>query len=180
MSAMMVHLFLHMEQGVGLSRGTAALMWTIASAVNIPSRLVAGVLGDRLPKHMLYAGCVALMGCSILVLGLANSVWMTILFAVFYGAAWGARTPLLNSLHADYWGLTSLGKIVGTLGSMAVPLSIAGPVIAGLMADAYGSYRVIFVSLSIASFFGAGLIFLARPPKPPATEPDVTTAVESN
>ena len=143
-------------------------MWTVASAVNIHSRLVAGVLGDRLPKHMLYGCCVAMMGCSILVLGLASNVWMTVLFAALYGAAWGARTPLLNSLHGEYWGLTSLGKIVGTLQSMAVPLSIAGPVIAGLMADAHGNYRLIFVSLSIASFFGAGLIFLARPPKPPA------------
>jgi MFS family permease len=164
---MMVHLFLHLEQGVGLSRATAALIWTITSTVNIPSRLLAGLLGDRFPKHILLGGCVTLMGLSILALGLASDIYAAIVFAVLYGMGWGGRTPIQNALFGQYWGLASLGKIVGTLQTLAVPLSIVGPVLAGLLADIRGDYRLVFIGVSIASLTGAGLIFLANPPKQP-------------
>jgi MFS family permease len=167
MSAMMVHLFLHLEDDVGLSRAAAALMWTVASTINIPSRLAIGFLGDRFPKHLLLGGCVAVMGLSMLILGLATSLPAALVFAVLYGSAWGGRTPLVNALHGEYWGLTSLGKISGTLQSLAVPLSIAGPVMAGLFADWQGDYRLVFVWMSVASLVGAALILLARPPQPP-------------
>jgi MFS family permease len=170
-SAMMVHLFLHLEQGVGLSRGAAALIWTLTSASNIPSRIVIGVLGDRLPKHLVWAGCVAMMGTGILVLGLASSLPMAVAFAVLYGIGWGGRTPVQHALHAQYWGLTSLGKIVGTLQSLAVPFSIAGPIVAGLLADLQGDYRLVLVCISFGSFTAATLILLSPPPKPPESRP---------
>jgi len=169
-SAMMVHLFLHLEGDVGLSRPTAAFVWTVASLANVPARLLLGVMGDRLPKHLLYAGSLALIGCSILVLGLARSLPMALLFAVLYGFGWGGRTPLQNALYGEYWGLKSLGRISGTLSSLAVPLAIAGPVLAGVLADARGDYRFVFICVSAASFVAAALILLASRPALP--EPD--------
>ncbi len=59
MGAMQVHLFLHLEQGVGLARTTAALVWTVASLANIPSRLAGGFLGDRLPKNLMVGSLIA-------------------------------------------------------------------------------------------------------------------------
>jgi MFS family permease len=166
-SAMMIHLFLHLEDGVGLSRATAALVWTVASLINIPSRLLAGFLGDRLPKHLLLSGCAALMGLSLLTLGLASSLPTALLFAVLYGVGWGARTPVLNAIHGEYWGLASLGKIAGTIHSLAVPLAVIGPVLAGVLADFRGDYRLVFIGMSMGCLIGAGLVLMARPPRPP-------------
>jgi MFS family permease len=169
-SAMIVHLFLHLEDDVGLSRATAALVWTVASLASVPARLLLGLMGDRLPKHLLYGGSLALIGCGILVLGLASSLPMALLFAVLYGFGWGGRTPLQNALDGEYWGLKSLGRISGTLRSLAVPLSIAGPVFAGVLADARGDYRFVFICVSGASFVAAALVLLAS--RPHSTEPE--------
>ena len=53
---------------------------------------------------------------------------------------------------------------------MAVPLAIAGPVLAGALADSRGDYRFVFTCVSAASFVAATLILLASRPKLP--EPD--------
>jgi MFS family permease len=127
--------------------------------------LLLGLMGDRLPKHLLYAASLALIGCGILVLGLASSLPTALLFAVLYGFGWGGRTPLQNALYGEYWGLKSLGRISGTLNSLAVPLAIAGPVFAGVLADARGDYRLVFICVSAASFVAATLILLASQPK---------------
>jgi MFS family permease len=170
-SAVMVHLFLHLEQGIGLSRAAAALVWTVTSMVNIPSRLLVGILGDRLPKHLVLGTCMGMMGVGVLVLGLAQSMPAALVLAVLYGAGWGGRAPIQNSIQGEYWGLTSLGKITGMLHSFAVPLSIAGPVVAGVLADVQGDYRIVFLSFAVISLIGAGLTLLASQPKAPPPGP---------
>ncbi len=174
--AMSVHLFLHLEQGVGLTRGTAALVWTAASITNIPCRLAGGIVGDRLPKHLVLGAATALVALSLMVLGLATSLPLALAYAVLYGIAWGVRTPVANALQGEYFGRKSQGLIRGSLQSLALPLSIAGPVAAGAMADRLGDYRVAFVSLSVVGLAGAVCIFLATRPRPPLRPQGPATA----
>jgi MFS family permease len=167
MGAAQVHLFLHLEQGVGLARTTAALVWTVASISNIPSRLAGGFLGDRLPKNLMVGFATVFMAVSIFVLGVATSVQMAFTYAVLYGIGWGIRTPVMNALQGEYFGLKSQGVIRGWLQSLSLPAVIAAPVVAGYIADLQGSYHLTFVVVSFVMLAGAALLFFATPPKPP-------------
>ena len=167
MGAVMVHLFLHLEQGVGLSRTTAAFVWTVASMTNIPSRLAGGFLGDRLPKNLILGGAMAMMALSQFVLGSATSLPMAMTYAVLYGIGWGVRTPVMNAMQGEYFGRRSLGIISGSLQSLGLPITIAAPVVAGYMADTYGTYRLTFIVMSFVTLLGGILIVLATHPKPP-------------
>jgi MFS family permease len=166
-AAVTTHLFLHLEQGVGLARTTAALVWTVASIIGLPSRLIGGFMGDRLPKNVVLASASAITALSILVLGNATSLPMTLAYAVLYGIGWGIRVPLMGALQGDYFGRKSQGIIRGWIMLIGLPLTIAAPVIAGLVADVQGTYRLIFSIISFAGIGGSVLILLATPPKPP-------------
>ncbi len=73
----------------------------------------------------------------------------------------------MNALQADYFGRKSLGKIVGWLQSLSLPLTIAAPILIGYMADVQHTYRWAFTITAIVSVPGAALILLATRPKTP-------------
>ena len=165
--AAQIHLFLHLEEGVGLSRTTAGLVWTVASLSNIPSRLAGGFFGDRMPKNLVAAFSMVLTAVSVFVLGVATSAQMAFVYAVLYGIGWGIRTPVMNAMQGEYFGLKSQGVIRGWLQSLSILITIAAPVLAGYMADIQGNYRMTFIVMSFVMLAGAVLVFLATPPKPP-------------
>jgi MFS family permease len=170
MGAGQTHLYLHLEQGdAGLTHTMAGYVWAVASLANIPSRLVGGFLGDRLPKNVLLGIATLLMAVSTYVLAIASSAQMAFAYAILYGLGWGMRTPIMNALQADYFGRKSLGKIVGWLQSMSLPITIAAPVLIGYMADVQGTYRMAFTITALISIPGAALIFLATRPRPRVT-----------
>lgn len=160
------HLFLHLEQGVGLSRTTGAFVWTVASIANIPARLIGGFLGDRLPKNIVAGSTTAMVGASMFILGIATSLPIALIFAVLYGIGMGARTPIMNAMQGDYFGRKSQGIIRGWLAVVSLPFTIAAPVLIGFMADIQGTYLVAFTIISVLGLFGAALVFLATHPKP--------------
>jgi MFS family permease len=162
-----VHLFLQLGEDVGLERTAAAVIWSIASFSNIPSRLVGGILGDKLPKNLTLGMSIALMGGSVFALAVATSFRMALLFAVPYGIGWGISTPVMNSIQGEYFGRRSQGVIRGWLQMVGLPFSIAAPVLAGYMADRQGTYRWTFIVMSVIMLAGAAITLLATRPRLP-------------
>ena len=135
-----------------------------------------GVMGDRVNKRLLAS--LAMIGhmIGLLLLTYATSQWMIWLFVPFHGLAWGVRGPLMQALRADYFGATSFAKIMG-LSSVIVMLGMmGGPLVAGILADRTGSYRLGFTVLALLA--GAGMLFFvfATPPKPPTSAPSPSSA----
>ena len=162
-----VHLFLHLEQGVGLSRTTVSLVWMVASLSNIPSRLIGGFFGDRLPKNLMHGASMAFMAVAMYLLAIAATIEMAFAYAVLFGIGWGMRTPIVNAIQAEYFGRKSQGIIRGWLQSLSLPITIGTPVIAGYMADIQGTYRPTFIGMSLIMLLGVALALLAIHPKPP-------------
>ena len=166
LGAAQVHLYLHFGI-IGLTELQGALIWTIASITNVPSRLLGGFFGDRVPKNMLIALSMVFSSVSIFILGIAGSMQITLVYAVLYGIGWGIRTPVFNAIQAEYFGRTSQGIIRGWLQSLSIPFSIAAPVLIGYMADVQGNYRNAFIILSVVMLCGAVMMFLIRRPRLP-------------
>jgi MFS family permease len=165
MSSVQTHIFLHLQEGVKLTPAAAAFVWSITCISNLPSRLVAGYLGDRKPKYIVLGIAITLMGLSVFILGISNSMPMAITFAVIYGIGWGARTPVTNAIQGDYFGRKSQGVIRGWLQIISLPFAITAPVLTGYMADVNGNYRLVFMIMSAVSVLGGVLTFAAKPPK---------------
>jgi MFS family permease len=92
---------------------------------------------------------------------------MLVGFAVLHGTAWGLRGPFMQAIRADYFGRRSIGMIMG-LSSLIISFGqIAGPLVAGGMADLTGNYRTGFTFLALLAGAGGMLFVWARPPGPP-------------
>ena len=167
MTAVQTHIFLHLEEGVELAPAAGALVWSIAAISNIPSRLASGFIGDRQPKRLVLGIGTAVMGSSLIILSFANSMFMSVMFAIVYGVGWGARTPVFNAIQGDYYGNKSQGLIRGWIAIISLPFAIVAPVLTGYLDDIYGNYHMAFLIASAIGILGGILAFFAVAPKPP-------------
>ena len=167
--ALTTHQFAHMEleDGVGLSITSAALVVTVLNIFNISGRFLVGLIGDRFDKRYLAAIGNLMASVSLVIFAQARSVELAMVYAVLFGIAWGIRGPLMTSIRGDYFGRAHFGKIIGTSSLFTMILSIIAPIFAGYMADWQGNYRLAFMILAFISALGAVFFVLAKSPEPP-------------
>jgi MFS family permease len=88
-------------------------------------------------------------------------------FVVLHGVAWGVRGPFMQALRADYFGRNAIGMIMGLSAVIVALGQIAGPLVAGTLADLTGNYRLGFTVLALIAGTGSVLFLMARPPEQP-------------
>ncbi len=168
-----LHMFLHLEEDVGIERNTVALVWTVASLSNIPARLLGGYFGDRFPKNVLLGVSNTLMAGAVYILAVTDSEVMAFTFAVIFGIGWGMRTPVLNAIQGEYFGRKSQGVIRGWMQSLGLPIIIAAPVVVGHMRDVQNTYLYAFSLMAGVMVVGSILLFIAKHPKPPSSASEI-------
>jgi MFS family permease len=179
-SAVMVHMVVHVTERLGISLAQAATVVSMITVTQIVGQLSGGWAGDRFSKRAIVVGCMVGHAAAILILAYATAYWMVVVFAVLHGLAWGTRGPLMAAIRADYFGPTSFGMISGISSMVVMVGMIAGPLVAGVLADRTGSYVAGFTVLAVLAALGSIFFLLARRPTPPGAqrrEPVPTAAV---
>jgi MFS family permease len=84
--------------------------------------------------------------------------------------AWGVRGPFMQAMRADYFGRNAIGMIMGLSAVIVAMGQIVGPMLAGMLADLTGNYRLGFTVLALVAGSGSVLFLMARKPEqvPPA------------
>lgn len=162
-------LFLTSEQGFTLQQ--ASYVAASLTAFQLVGMLTGGYLGDRMSKRLLCS--LAMVGhmSGLLLLTFGGGAWFTIVaFVLLHGMGWGVRGPLVGALRADYFGSTAFGQIMGFSALILMFGMVGGPLLAGILTDVTGSYRMGFTILALLA--GAGMLFfaLASPPVSPDGE----------
>jgi MFS family permease len=70
----------------------------------------------------------------------------------------------MQAIRADYFGRQAIGAIMGISAVITAVGQMAGPMIAGLLADLTGDYRLGFTVLSILAALGSMSFMLANKP----------------
>ncbi len=148
----------------GFSKAAAAGALGVISGMFIPGRLLMGVLAERIGWRL---------SLSLTNLGLAASfVWlatgggMTVIygFVLGYGLMQGARVPVMVGNVSHFFGLRSLGQLIGLLTGVSMMAGALAPLAAGVVYDKTGSYLPATI-VSIFCFVVAGLLILfVKPP----------------
>lgn len=173
--AVLAHLSLYLVNEQGFTLGRASLVGSALLVCQLIGQFVGGYLGDRYSKRVITS--LAMFGhvAGLLALAGAHShylVWGV--FVPFHGLAWGVRGPLMQSWRADYFGAASFGQIMG-LSSMIIMFGqIGGPLLAGILEDVTGSFRIGFTIVAVTASLGTMCFAFASRPAPP--EPDLATA----
>ena len=162
-----VHAISHVKEGLGYGLTQAASLLSVQTVAYAVGVVASGMVGDRWNKCWISAGCLLLHAAGLLALAHAASWGLVMAAAASHGFAWGLRGPLMSALRADHFGRQAIGAILGLSMLIALLGQVGGPMIAGLLADATGNYRLGFTIL--AALAGLGSCFFLLVPRQPST-----------
>lgn len=160
--SVVVHIFPHARDS-GLSSTTSALVLSAIGGVSMFGRIALGLLNDRIGGKRSFIACFFILLCSLVLLQLADVMWMFFLFAAVYGIAHGGFFTVISPIVAEYFGLGSHGVLLGIIYFIGTIGGAIGPSVAGWIFDTTGSYQVAFYLLIIVAGMGLIMITQLRP-----------------
>ncbi len=163
-TAVNVHAITHMKEGLGYSVPQAALVIMLMTVGQVAGVLLGVGIGDRFEKRYVAALCMLAHALGLLLLTYATHPAQVGAFAILHGIAWGLRGPFMQAIRADYFGRNAIGMILGLSAAIIALGQIAGPLVAGVLADLSGNYRLGFTVLALAAGCGSVLFLLAKRP----------------
>jgi cyanate permease len=149
----------------GLSPATAALVAGVLALSSIAGALLAGVFDMRVgTRWTLVTGLLA-SAVGVVILINVNSTAVGLFYGVWYGLAFGLMLTSSQIVLADYFGRMSLGTIRGISAPFQMSFNAAGPLIAGIVYDATGSYIAAFSLFASCYVAAAVALLIARRPR---------------
>ena len=152
---------------VGANAGVSAAAFTITiyTMTSIVGRIGLGMLGDRISKRVLIAGCAALIGSGILVLTFATTYWQAVAGIALVAPGFGGTIPLRPAMMAEYFGTKHFGTVSGVASLMNTTGGALGPWAIGLIVDVTGGYVLGWYLASSVALLAVPLVLLATPPR---------------
>lgn len=151
----------------GVDRTSAAYFASMAGIAGIVGKLMTGWLLDRYRVN--WVG-----GVTLGVTALAFAALMTpspstpviVAAMVINGYAAGTKLQIAGLLTSRYGGVRNFGKIFGMMATLIAAGAGLGPLVAGMIHDAYGNYGPFLIFGAVGSLFCGWLVFgMSREPK---------------
>jgi len=170
--AVNTHAITHMKEGLGYTLEAAAFVIMLQTVAQLCGVGTGAWIGDRMDKRLASAGCMLGHAVGLLCLAYALNPAMVVVYAIVHGFSWGLRGPLMQAIRADYFGRSAIGMILGLSFMIIIVGQVGGPMIAGILSDITGNYRLGFTVLAILAGLGSVFFLLAkRPERPRITVP---------
>jgi len=156
------HLILFLKDH-GYSQSAASRVSSALLISSLAGRVIVGYFADRYRAKNVMALFYLALALSIPLLLLANRPAALWGFALAFGFAMGADYMLIPLVTAECFGLATLGKLLSLI---IMGYSVGqwfAPWLAGRIFDAYHSYDLAWVIMTIAATTGAALIYAVKP-----------------
>jgi MFS family permease len=151
---------------VGFTPVVAAWALGGVSIIAIPGQILLGALSDRIGREWVWTvGCLGFAGAYAALLALEHGPSPVLLYAMVFaqGFLGYGLTSVMGPIVAEIFEGPHYGSIFGTITIALIGGGAAGPWLAGVVQDAYGSYRPAFVLIIGCSIVSAIAIWMAAP-----------------
>ena len=139
-------------QAGGISQEASALAAAGIPILSLVGRLGIGMLGDTHDKRRLLALSFGLQAVALALLAVPLSEPLLAVFVVLFAIGFGGPIPLRTAIQADYFGVSALGRIQGSLLFISSIGGLVGPVVVGSLVDLTGGYGLGFaIAAAVAS-----------------------------
>lgn len=150
---------------LGIADAQAVGLVGLIGIGSLTGRFVVGSLADRLGRTRSLVLVNVSMGASYLLWQMAGGYGALAVFALWFGLSYGGIVSLLPAICMDLFGPRAVAGIIGTLYTGAALGNLLGPVAAGAVFDATGSYAlVVWGGLAMAAAATLATLRLARLP----------------
>lgn len=134
---------------LGIPSAVAAGILSTIGGVSITGRFLMGGASDKIGEKKSLLICLFCLLVSLAWLRIVNTLWMFYLFAAIYGFAHGGFFSLVSPLIAKLFGTRSHGLLFGIVIFSSTLGGAVGPFLAGYMFDLTGSYKLVFIILTV-------------------------------
>ena len=151
----------------GVPGPSAALIVSIFALSQVAGGLFWSTLSVRIPVRFLLASSGMIVALGGAVTGASGTFVWGLSAAATLGGGIGGIHLLLRLVWADFYGRSSLGSIRGITLPVQIGGQLTGPLIAGFMFDATGSYSTAFFLVTATAASASVMVLAATPPRRP-------------
>ncbi len=158
------HLVLFLTD-IGMSTWQASTSFGITVFLGVVAKVGIGLVADRWPAKTALLIDFGVVTAASFILLLLPAPGLLPVFVVAHGLATAAQNVVYPLIVAWCFGVQHMAKIYGMLMLALLPGGTLGPIFAGYMFEAFGSYDVVFrivAGLNVAAFAGLCLVRPAR------------------
>ena len=146
----------------GMEKAEAFGYFRTALALGIVSKIVLGVIADRIPHERAVQVDYALLATSsIFLVLLPDPTWLWP-FVIAYGFATAARDVVYPLIITRCFGLPHMAEIYGLLMLGLLVGGTTGPVFAAALHDHYGNYDLAFRTFAVLNVTAAIALLFVR------------------
>jgi len=124
---------------------TAALIVMGLPLASVPGRVFIGWLGDVVDKRLTMIMSLGVMGFSLLMICIWETVWSYVVFVILFGLSFGGIYSLRSSIIRDYFGRHCFGSVQGMSTPIMLLGGIGGPPLAGWIFDTQSNLNVTWI-----------------------------------
>jgi MFS family permease len=153
---------------IGFSPATAAWALGAVSLVAVPGQIALGHLSDRIGREWVWAiGNFGFVVCCLALVLLRESPVPALLYGmvIAQGMLGYGITSVMGAIPAEIFEGRNFGSIFGTVMLSAILGGAAGPWVAGMLHDRFGTYLPAFYLAIALSLVSAVAVWLAAPRK---------------
>jgi MFS family permease len=159
----LVHL-VPFTRDLGHSSFVAASVVSALGAGAVLGRLLMGGVSDRLGRRPTIVVAMAMQAVAFLGFVAARDLPLLYGAALVFGYSYGTISTLFPAIVGDFFGRGQAGTLVGFLFALAGSMAAWGPLAAGAVYDATGSYRLAFWVAAALNVVAGLLLGMTRPP----------------
>ncbi|MFC1965230.1 MFS transporter [Chloroflexota bacterium] len=149
---------------VGIAPTSAALVMTFMGGANILSKVVAGAAAAKFGSKFTLLFFLALEIIALFSLSVTTDLWMLFAVATLFGFGFGGAAPPLITMVAEFFGLRSIGVIMGLTGVGWAAGCALGTFLGDYIFDISGSYVIAFLIGGAIAVIAAILLLFLRAP----------------
>jgi len=142
---------------IGVTSTISAIALGLLGGFSVPGRIISGIIADRVGWQRIFILSQFGLALFILWLSMVKTVWMLYFFVLFYGICHGTRIAAHVGILGEFFGMNSLGAIIGIITAVGVSAGAFAPYLAGFIFDITGSYFIDFMIVMML-LLGGGII----------------------
>ena len=140
---MLANLSLHAKD-LGITGQATAVLYSIIAVCSFCGKGLAGYLMDRLGIQRCGYLICSFLGMGLLILFLEKSYTGLVAGALVMGIGYGGVVPLWTNMPARVFGAGSVGRALGVMNPLHIPITATSAPLAGWISDTTGSYDGVF------------------------------------
>jgi sugar phosphate permease len=160
-----------------IDQGITPQFAAVAASTFACAQIVAGLFWStaarKVPMRYLMSASALVVAIGAIGTSYSHTLVSGIPAAAAVGFGVGGLHLLIRLVWADYYGREHLGSIRGLTMSAQVGGQALGPVIAGVLFDVTGGYRLPFLVFAASALLAGILVLTATPPKQPDPQVDL-------